>query len=155
MNTEILKYIENHEYKIYKKNLQHKCRGSYQNYYFIVKDTKIIDIFWKKGVNEVKKERLSNDNIDLIVYKVVEKINKKHFSFWNKNHIEYIVNEELKCNTEQGFFFCKSIEQAQNENFSDRTELSKLKAKVKINDLIGGNLRDLQFSRCIPIEIID
>lgn len=155
MNTEILKYIDNYECKIYKKNLQHKCRGAYQKYYFIVKDTKIIDIFWEKAVNEIPKERLSDDNIDLIVYKVVEKINNKYFSFWNKNHTEYIVNEELKCTAEQGYFFCKSIEQAQNENFSDRINLSKLKAKVKIDDLIGGNLRDLQFSRCIPIEIID
>ncbi|BCZ47577.1 hypothetical protein psyc5s11_36440 [Clostridium gelidum] len=155
MNTGILKYIENCEYKIYKKNLQHKCRGSYQNYYFVVKETKIIDVFWEKEVNEVIKERLSYNNIDLIVYKVVERINDKYFSFWNNNHIEYIVNEELKCHTEQGFFFCKSIEQAKNENFSNRTDISKLKAKVKIDDLIGGNLRDLQFSRCIPIEIID
>lgn len=155
MNTGILKYIENCEYKIYKKNLQHKCRGSYQNYYFVVKGTKIIDVFWGKEVNEVIKERLSYDNIDLIVYKVVEKINDKYFSFWNKNYIEYTVNKELKHDTEQGFFFCKNIEQAQNENFNDRTNVSKLKAKVKINDLIGGNLRDLQFSRCIPIEIID
>lgn len=155
LNDGILKYIEDVKYKIYKKSLQDKCGGSSKNYYFVIKENNIIDIFWGKEVGEVSKKRLSYDNIELIVYKVVENIHNRYFSFWNKNHIEYVVDEELRCDTDYGYFFCKSIEQAKNENFSDRTEISELKAKVRIDDLIGGNLRNLQFSRCIPIEIID
>ncbi len=151
----VLEYMNDEKFRIYKKKLRFKNSSSYQTYYLIVNDLRIIDVLWEKEVGKIPDGNLSCDNTELIVYKVVEKINNRYFSFRNKDRIEYIINQEIECNRECGMFFCKTIEQARNENFSDRTEVCELKAKVKINDLIGGDLRCLQFKRCIPTEIID
>ncbi|AGF59429.1 hypothetical protein B0P06_002232 [Clostridium saccharoperbutylacetonicum] len=148
-----LEYMNDENFRIYKKKLRFKNSSSYQNYYLVVKEHRIIDILWEKEAGAIPEVNLSYDNIELIVYKVVEKIDNRYFSFWNKDRIEYIINQEIQSNINYGMFFCKSIEQARNENFSDRTEICELKAKVKIDNLIGGNLRNLQFSKCIPIEI--
>lgn len=150
---DVFEYVKNDKFKIYKKKLRSKNSDKYQIYYLVVKDGKIIDILWEKEVDKIPEEKFSHDNVELLVYKVIEKIDDRYFSFHNKNRIEYIISQEIQCNTEYGIFFCKSIEQARNENFSDRNEVCELKAKVKINDLIGGDLRSLQFSKCIPIEI--
>ena len=40
------------------------------------------------------------------------------------------------------------------EHFDNTEERVILKVKVKIDDLIGGNHKDFQFSRCIPLKVI-
>jgi hypothetical protein len=155
MNMNILEYINDARFKIYKKKLCSKKGNKYQTYYLIVNKNKIIDILWEVESGKISEESLAYDNAELVVYKVVEKIDNRYFSFWNKDRIEYIIDQEIQCDTEFGMFFCKSIEQARNENFGNATKLYKLKAKVKIDDLIGGDLRSLLFKRCIPIEITD
>lgn len=134
----VLEYIDDEKFRIYKKKLRSKNSSTYQNYYLIVRDFNIMDVLWEKEVGEISEENLFYDNAELVVYKVVEKIDNKYFSFQSRDRIEYIINQEIKCNTDYGIFFCGNIEQARNENFSDRTEVCELKAKVKINDLIVG-----------------
>lgn len=155
MSMDVLAYMNDARFKIYKKKLCSKKGNKYQTYYLIVDNNKIIEVLWELESGKIPEESLSHDNAELVVYKVVEKINNSYFSFWNKDRIEYIIDQEIQCDTELGMFFCKSIEQARNENFGDATKLHKLKAKVKIDDLIGGDLRSLLFKRCIPIEITD
>ncbi|GEA33631.1 hypothetical protein ACUH7Y_25400 [Clostridium beijerinckii] len=150
----VLEYIDDKKFRIYKKKLCSKKGGKYQIYYLIVYEDIIMDVFWEVEIGRISEGRLSYDNTDLIVYKIVEKIDNRYFSFWNKDRIEYRIGQEIQCYTEVGMFFCKTIEQARSENFSNRTDIAELTAKVKIDDLIGGDLRSLQFNKCTPIEII-
>ncbi len=151
--AKIEEYISNENYLIYKKGLRNKG-GKEFIYYLVIKDNEIIDIIHERFIKDlIKEEKLSNDDIDLIVYKTVIAKDNKYYSFRHKDCIEYKINELISSNTSLGIFFCKD-KKGTEEHFYDCENRVILKARVKINDLIGGYERSLQFSKCIPLEIV-
>ena len=149
----IKEYIINKNYLIYKKRLRNK-NGKEFTYYLVIKDNEIVDVIHERFVKElIKEDRLSNKNIDLIVYKTIVSKNNRYYSFRHKDYIEYKLNELIESNNSLGIFFCKD-KKGTEEHFYEYENRVILKAKVKINDLIGGYERSLQFSKCIPFGII-
>lgn len=153
MDEIVLKYTEDTQCKIYKKRLSYKCSVHYHNYYLIVKNNEIINVICEKEDESISEEKISKDNAELIVYKVVENIGEKYYSYRSRS-IEYILNEEMVCETDFGFFFCKTIEEARENNFENQPGNIGLKVKVNIDDITGGSERNLMFSKCTPLEII-
>lgn len=152
-SLKVEEYINNKEYLIYKKNLSYK-NGISRLYYLIINNNEIIDVLKENDLdNPIKEERLSNDNIDLMVYKVVRYEDNKYYSFRMRECIEYRLGELIEVDNSVGMFFCKD-KLGTNEHFDNTEKRVILKVKVKIDDLIGGNHKDFQFSRCIPLEVV-
>lgn len=154
MNNTNIDYIKNEEYKIYEKSLQYKCSGTYKKFYFVVKENEIIDILRERIVGEIQNDRLSNDNIEIIVYKCIEQIGDKYYSF-RKRNFEYKFGELIKSKDPKGIFFCKSLKEATTNSYEGYKNRVIIKAKVKMNDLVGADERNLEFSKCIPIDILE
>lgn len=152
-NSRIEKYINNKDYLIYEKSLRYK-NGTSRIYYLIVNNNEIIDVLKENEVNSlIIKDRLSSENIDLIVYKVVRCEGNRYYSFRIRGRIEYRLNELIEVKDSIGMFFCKD-KLGTKEHFDNGEESVILKVKVKIDDLIGGNEKTFQFKRCIPLEVV-
>lgn len=153
-NLKIQEYIDDKRYLIYKKSLSYKG-GVNRLYYLIIRNSEIIDMLAEKELaGLIDQERLSNRNIDLMVYKAVKCENGRYYSFRTKDCIEYRLGELMETNNSIGMFFCKNKELTEN-HFNNEEDRVILKMKVKIDDLIGGNTRDFQFARCIPLEVVN
>ncbi|WP_291624828.1 hypothetical protein [Clostridium sp.] len=150
-----IEYINDNKYLIYKKSLRYKNCSISRDYYLIIYNNEVIDILIENEVEGlIKEDRLSDDNIDLIVYKTVRYEEGKCSSFRIRGCIEYKINELIEINNPIGMFFCKD-KLGVEEHFLGFKNRVVLKAKVNIDDLIGGHKRTLQFSKCIPLEVIE
>ena len=146
-------YISNNEYLIYKKNLRYK-NGISRIYYLIVNNNEILDVLMENDLdNQIREERLSKENIDLIVYKAVKCEGDRYYSFRIRERIDYKLNELIEVDNSIGMFFCKD-KLGTKEHFDNTEERAILKVKVKIDDLMGGNEKTFQFKKCIPLEAI-
>ena len=150
-SLKVEEYINNKEYLIYKKNLSYK-KGISRIYYLIINNNEIIDVLMEKDLdNIIKEERLSNDNIDLMVYKVVRCEDNKYYSFRMRGCIEYRLDELIEVDDSVGMFFCKD-KLGTKEHFDNTEEWVILKVKVKIDDLIVGIKREARgFFYCIKL----
>lgn len=136
-------YLEN-GCKIYKKDLRAGW-GKASNY-IVVKDNSIIDIIDEEDL-EIDESRISSDNCMLYVYKNVNKIEDKLFSYYDEE-FEYKIGVETKANNECGLFFDESENSA--STYKNNSNSVLIKAMVFIDDII----KDLTFKKCIPLEIV-
>lgn len=136
-------YLEN-GCKIYKKDL--RVGWSKDSNYIVVKDNSIIDIIDEEDL-EIDESRISNDNCMVYVYKNVNKIEDKLFSYYDKE-FEYKIGVETKANNEYGLFFDESENSA--STYKNNSNSVLIKAMVFMDDII----KDLTFKKCIPLEII-
>lgn len=160
MNNKHTNYIKNKKYKIYKKSLGYKGGEASITYYFVIEGKYIIDLLLENEITDVDESRLSNDNVNLFVYKCVEEKEGSYYSFRSKGRIHYELNKEVVNNNDigPGLFFCKSIEEAKRDSFTDQNNRVILECKVNINDLNGARKSSsdsLEFSKCIPIGIVE
>lgn len=152
-SLKIKEYVNDKSYLIYKKSLSYKD-GMNRFYYLVIKDNRIIDMFIEKELEGlIDEERLSNDNIDLIVYKAVKCENNRYYSFRMRGRIEYRIGELVEVTNSIGIFCCKDPSLTE-EHYNTGEDKVILKVKVKIDDVVGGNTRDFTFKKCIPIEVI-
>ena len=152
INPRLNKYINDEKYLIYKKDLSYKG-GAVHTYYFVIYNGTIVDIVLNRMIDDfIDEKRLSNQNVSLTVYKVVESNAGRYYSFRWKGRMEYILNISLEVKEGYGMFFCKSKDDLQH-HFFDHNNRVVLMAKTTIDDIIGTNERDVQLKRVTPIAI--
>jgi len=138
------------DYKIYKKGFKKGIFGNELNsYYIILKENTIVKIIESEDM-DIDASRLSTDDNEIIVYKNVKQSGDKYVSFQD-NNFEYRLGEEIAAKNERGLFFVESLLNVTNACHSNNEDRVILKAKVSINNMIN----DLQFTKCVPLEIIN
>ena len=152
-SLQIQEYINNKNYLIYKKKLSYKD-SPVRTRYLIIKGDEIIDMLMECEIQfPISEERLSTENIDLIVYKAVVCENGKYYSFRMRGKTEYKIGVPIEANNSVGMFFCKN-KVLTEDHYPQYENRAVFKAKVKIDDIIGGDTRDFTFRRCVLLEIV-